>query len=73
MTLQDIIRDRGAAECAKRWGVSVRAVNSWLYGERTPRPRKALEIVGIEGTKLSMAHIYEPQPSCEKPGIKECA
>lgn len=58
MTLHDIIRKRGVAECAQRWGVSVRAVTSWLYCERTPRPRKALEICALEGKSISMSSIY---------------
>lgn len=42
---------------AKAWGVKPATVKTWLYGERTPRPATAREIVKLD-PRVTMEDIY---------------
>ncbi|MCB1901773.1 MAG: hypothetical protein KDH16_20955 [Rhodocyclaceae bacterium] len=58
MELATYIRQRGEDDCAKAWGVSRRAVASWRFGERYPRPEQAQAIVKETNGAVSMDDIY---------------
>jgi hypothetical protein len=45
MTLSDYIREIGVPEFAKRFKVSERAAESYMYGVRSPKPQLAKSIV----------------------------
>jgi DNA-binding transcriptional regulator YdaS (Cro superfamily) len=58
MNLPDYIREIGHPAAARLFGVSVWTIKAWRFGQRTPRPEKANEIVAITGGKLSLNDIY---------------
>lgn len=45
MTLSDYIREVGVVTFAKRFGISERAAESYMYGTRQPKPKLARRIV----------------------------
>lgn len=58
MDLKTFIEKHGDDECAKLFGSPVRTVASWRRKERTPRPKKAYEIVRLTGGEVSIDGIY---------------
>lgn len=58
MDLPAYITHVGDAEAARLFDVTLRAVASWRYGARRPRPRKALEIERVTKGKVRFAEIY---------------
>ena len=62
MDLSTYIEKHGIEHCADRWGVSVRAVRAYRYGERRPRFDQARKIVERSGGDLSFETIYAEAP-----------
>lgn len=67
MRLPEYIRQVGVRGFARAVGESERAVRSWLYLDRQPRPMTAQKIV--ERTPLTMDDIY----GAEQPRRKKAA
>lgn len=63
MTLAEYIKKNGHAEAARLFGVSLSTIKSWRWGQRTPRPDKANEIVSVTGGEVSLSGIYAQKPS----------
>lgn len=61
MTLADYITHVGDEAAAAEFGVEVRTAASWRRGERSPRPRKAAEIIRVSGGRFAFDDIYPPQ------------
>lgn len=59
-TFPEYIAAIGIDVFALRYGVKPRTVSSWRYGERTPRPDQARELVIKSGGDLTMDMIYRP-------------
>lgn len=58
MNFPDYIKERGEEACANAWGVSPRAVKSWRYRERYPRPDQARSIVSETGGSVTLEDIF---------------
>lgn len=58
MTLKDFIKKLGCDKSATLLGVEKRTINSWIWGERRPRHKKALEIVGKTDGLVSYSECY---------------
>jgi hypothetical protein len=56
MTLSDYVRQVGPDEFARKFGVSVRAAISYMYGDRCPKPQLANRIV--KKTPVSWEGVY---------------
>ena len=56
MRLSDYIRHVGPEKFAKEIGANKRTVESWMRGERYPRPKQAQKIV--DRHPLTMSDIY---------------
>ena len=56
MKLPDYIRHVGPEKFAREIGAKKRTVESWMRGERSPRPKQAQKIV--EKHPLTMSDIY---------------
>lgn len=56
MTLSQYIREVGVPLFAKRFGVSERAAESYMYGTRQPKPKLARRIV--EKTPVGWEGVY---------------
>lgn len=65
MTLSEYIREVGPAVFAKRFRIKERTAVSYMYGDRTPRPKLANKIV--EQTPVDWAGVYagalKPKPN----------
>lgn len=57
-TLQSYLETIGDEAAMTLFKVSKRRIQSWKYGQRLPRPEKALEMVEATGGKLSFEAIY---------------
>lgn len=58
MDLPAFIKSVGDDHAAKLFGVKLRTVASWKYGEKTPRPQKALEIERLTKGRVRFTDIY---------------
>lgn len=63
MTLSDYIREVGVPVFAKRFGVSERAAESYLYGTRQPKPRLAKRIVAKTPVDWDGVYSAAPKPN----------
>jgi hypothetical protein len=59
MELSEYIKKVGVPEFARRFKVSERAAESWLYEQRTPRRQVAQRIV--DNSPVTWAGIYKPK------------
>lgn len=63
MDLPSFIRSLGVEKAAELFDESPRAVKGWMYGERTPRPKKAKKLVERSKGRVTLATIYGgPRP-----------
>lgn len=58
MDLPAFIKSVGDDAAEKLFGVSARTIRSWRYGERKPKPQKALEIQRDTKGKVRFTDIY---------------
>lgn len=58
MTLSKFIESIGDDKAAELFGVSRRTAASWRQGTRSPRSKKAKQIVEKTGGKVSLEGIY---------------
>lgn len=66
MNLKTYIDQRGEAAVATALNVSMWTVRSWRLGTRTPRAKKANEIVAVTGGEVTLADIYAPVLDCDR-------
>lgn len=62
MDLAAYIKAVGDEEAARLFDVPLRTVASWKYGEKTPRPKKAIEIERVTKGKVRFTEIYAGGP-----------
>jgi DNA-binding transcriptional regulator YdaS (Cro superfamily) len=58
MKLVKYIEEQGDHVAARRFRVKVRTVRSWRYGDRAPRPAKAVEIERVTRRQVTVAECY---------------
>jgi DNA-binding transcriptional regulator YdaS (Cro superfamily) len=58
MDLPSFIKSVGDEAAARLFGVKLRTVASWKYGERTPHGKRAAEIERLTKGKVRVTEIY---------------
>ena len=58
-TLREYISSLGDEAAAKRLGVSLRAVQSWRYGDRSPRTKDIPRLIELSGGELTYGSFFE--------------
>lgn len=57
----EFIKRQGVRQVADLCGATPRAVESWRYGARRPRPEMANAIVAASAGELTLQDIYPPK------------